>query len=222
MNKLQTDWFEFFGDDILQKISNINYNIRCLEQVGEIIYPCEDDRFAAFTIKPSDIKVVIIGQDPYHGEDQANGLAFSVRRGVKLPPSLKNMFKEINSDTGCANNAIGDLTQWVDQGVFLLNRCLTVSKGQPGSHDSIGWHEVTEFIVSKLSNDYPDIVFLLLGKKAQLLEYVINERSTVIKTSHPSPMGNSCNKGFFGSRCFSTINTVLITNGYKPIDWSIK
>ncbi len=185
------------------------------------IYPPKELIFRALELTPfENIKVVILGQDPYHGEGEANGLAFSVNKGVKLPPSLRNIYEELKSDMGIKIPNHGDLTSWAKQGVLLLNSVLTVEKDKPASHRNIGWEEYTDSIIKKISDKKENIVFILWGKYAQSKKAFIDERKhLVISSPHPSPF--SANKGFFGSKPFSKTNTYLKSKGKKEIDWRI-
>lgn len=187
---------------------------------GEV-YPPQDQVFRAFrTHAVGKSKAVIIGQDPYHGPGQANGLAFSVNKGQKLPPSLKNMFKELHEDLGVDLPEHGDLTSWAEQGVVLLNTILTVERGKPLSHADMGWEEMTKFLVHCINITDKPIVFLLWGKKAQ--EYksqITNPIHLILEAAHPSPF--SAHRGFFGSKPFSKTNEFLIACGREPIDWRL-
>ncbi len=185
------------------------------------IYPPKELIFRALELTPfENIKVVILGQDPYHGEGEANGLAFSVNKGVKLPPSLRNIYEELKSDMGIKIPNHGDLTSWAKQGVLLLNSVLTVEKDKPASHRNIGWEEYTDSIIREISDKKENIVFILWGKYAQSKKAFIDERKhLVISSPHPSPF--SANKGFFGSKPFSKTNTYLKSKGKKEIDWRI-
>ena len=185
------------------------------------IFPPKKQIFRALELTPfENIKVVILGQDPYHGEGEANGLAFSVNKGIKLPPSLRNIYKELESDLGVKPPIQGDLTSWAKQGVLLLNSVLTVEKDKPGSHRNIGWEEYTDTIIKEISDKKENIVFILWGKYAQSKKDLIDERKhLVISSPHPSPF--SARKGFFGSKPFSTTNTYLKSKGKKEIDWRV-
>lgn len=183
------------------------------------VYPPGANIFAAFNfVLPSDIKVVILGQDPYHGKGQANGFSFSVSQGVKNPPSLQNIFKEIESDLGIAPTDNGDLTRWAKQGVFLLNATLTVRAGNPGSHQKKGWEEFTDKVIEKISDNQEGIVFMLWGKFAQSKEILIDSsKHLILKAAHPSPF--SAYRGFFGCKHFSKANTYLKSHSKKIIEW---
>lgn len=190
---------------------------------GKIIYPKGSNIFNAFNLTPFDqVKVVILGQDPYHGPNQAHGLSFSVLPGIKPPPSLVNIFKEIKSDIGLQMPAdFGDLTHWAKQGVLLLNAALTVRAGEPFSHAKFGWADFTDAVIRTISDQKENVVFILWGKFAQEKQALIDEtKHHVLRAAHPSPF--SADKGFFGSKPFSKTNALLIKDGNEPIDWSIK
>ncbi|MDE6022864.1 MAG: uracil-DNA glycosylase [Muribaculaceae bacterium] len=183
------------------------------------VYPPASKIFSAFDNSPfSNTKVVIIGQDPYHGPGQANGLAFSVSPGIMIPPSLRNIFKEINSDIGTPIPADGDLTRWARQGVLLLNATLTVREHQPRSHANIGWGEFTDAAVKAVNEHGENVVFMLWGSDAIRKGSMIDtNRHLVLKAPHPSPL--SASRGFFGCRHFSQANAYLSAHGKKPIVW---
>lgn len=183
------------------------------------VYPPAGRIFAAFDACPFDkIKVVILGQDPYHEPGQANGLAFSVNDGVALPPSLINIFKEIASDTGVTPYPSGDLRRWSNQGVLLLNATLTVSAGQAGSHQGKGWEEFTDAVITHISRDLSGVVFMLWGNYARRKGAAIDRtRHLVLESPHPSPL--SAHRGFFGNHHFSLANNYLQRQGKEPIDW---
>lgn len=185
------------------------------------IYPKESQIFNALELTPFDkVKVVILGQDPYHGEFQANGLSFSVNKGVKIPPSLVNIYKELESDLGIRNVLNGDLSSWASQGVLLLNATLTVEQKKPGSHQKKGWEVFTDYIIEQLSQQKQGIVFVLWGSYAQKKGRNIDvKKHLVIQSAHPSPL--SVYRGFYGSKPFSTINTYLQEKNKTPINWSI-
>ncbi|MCX2486486.1 uracil-DNA glycosylase [Pedobacter sp. MR2016-24] len=192
------------------------------KETGHTVYPKGADIFNAFNHTPFDkVEVVILGQDPYHGQGQAHGLSFSVQKGVTVPPSLKNIYKELETDIeGFKTPAHGNLTQWADEGVLLLNASLTVRAHEPGSHQGKGWEAFTDQAISQLSGQKEGLVFLLWGKFAQNKSALIDEtRHTVIKSAHPSPF--SAYNGFFGSKPFSKTNAILIAKGKKPINWQI-
>lgn len=168
-----------------------------------------------------DVKVVILGQDPYHGPNQAHGLSFSVKPGVPAPPSLMNIYKELHDDLGCYIPNNGYLKKWADQGVMLLNTVLTVRAGQANSHKNMGWEHFTDRVISLLNEREDPIVFILWGKNAQSkLSIINNPKHFIIKSVHPSPL--SANRGFFGSKPFSKANNFLVSIGKEPIDWQIE
>jgi len=190
--------------------------------LGKSIFPPGPLIFNAFNATPFDsVKVVIIGQDPYHGLGQAHGLSFSVPNGVKVPPSLINIFKELETDIGIPySNTNGNLTQWAKQGVLLLNAALTVRAGEPFSHAKFGWAEFTDAVIKIISEKKSNVVFLLWGKFAQQKIELINQTSHYVLTAaHPSPF--SADKGFFGCRHFSKTIQLLMRNGQSPIDWKL-
>lgn len=183
------------------------------------IFPPAKEIFAAFDHSTFDqTRVVIIGQDPYHGDRQANGLCFSVRPDVKIPPSLKNIFKEIQDDLKIPDPANGDLTRWAEQGVLLLNATLTVQAHQPGSHQNKGWEQFTDEVIKSLSDNKNNLVFLLWGAYAQKKgQHIDRSKHHVLESPHPSPF--AAHKGFFGNRHFSKTNAYLEENELKPIEW---
>jgi uracil-DNA glycosylase len=185
------------------------------------IYPEIDNVFKALQLTPFDnIKVVILGQDPYHGAGQANGLAFSVLEDVKIPPSLQNIFKELQSDIGACAPKNGSLLAWAKQGVFLLNSSLTVEADKPNSHATIGWHQFTDDIISEISNRKEGIIFLLWGKFAQNKKMLIDTtKHFILEAPHPSPL--SAHKGFLGCKHFSKVNEILKKNNQKLINWKL-
>jgi uracil-DNA glycosylase len=189
--------------------------------LGKIIYPPGSLLFNAFNTTPFDhVKVVLLGQDPYHGKGQAHGLSFSVPEGIRPPPSLINIFKELQTDTGMPIPQHGNLTRWAQQGVLLLNACLSVRENDPLSHSKIGWVPFTDSVIGKISSEKKHIVFLLWGKFAQEKQALIDEtKHLVLKAAHPSPY--SANNGFFGCRHFSKTNEYLVKHGIDPVDWSL-
>ncbi len=189
---------------------------------GKVIYPTDDQIFTAFKLTPvNDVKVVILGQDPYHGPGQAHGLSFSVPTNItKLPPSLKNIYKELNADLGIPIATTGDLTSWAKQGVLLLNAMLTVEAKNAGSHQKQGWEKFTDHIIQLLSERCDGLVFVLWGAYAQKKTSLIDEgKHLVLKGIHPSPL--SAHRGFFGSTPFSYINQYLNDKGKSVIDWTL-
>jgi uracil-DNA glycosylase len=185
------------------------------------VFPPEEKVFAALSASPfENTKVVILGQDPYHGAQQADGLAFSVSRNTAIPPSLRNIFKELHSDLGVAVPTHGDLSAWAHQGVLLLNTTLTVREGEPGSHYGRGWENLTDAMIKALNEKTDSVVFLLWGAHARKKKALITRsHHVVIEGVHPSPL--SAYRGFFGSKPFSAVNTALQQSGQSPINWEI-
>lgn len=201
-----------------QKIMNF---LKSERNQNKNLYPPKKDTFNFLKITPySKVKIVIIGQDPYHQTGQANGLAFSVNRGVKIPPSLSNIFKELNQDIDFKIPNHGCLEKWAHQGVLLLNTTLTVEEGKPMSHAGIGWEKFTDKIISSLNSHEKEIIFFLWGSHAKSKSFLIDkERHFVLQAAHPSPL--SAHKGFFNCKHFSLANTILKEKGRKEIDWQI-
>ena len=191
------------------------------KQSGKTIYPPGSLIFNAFNSTPFDkVKVVILGQDPYHGDGQAHGLCFSVQYGVKPPPSLVNIYKELKSDVGFEIPAHGNLQKWTEQDVFLLNAMLTVEANQPASHQKKGWEEFTNAVIQKLSKERSGLIFMLWGNFAQQKAVLIDEtKHTILKAAHPSPF--SAYNGFFGCKHFSKTNEILKAKGEEEIDWQV-
>ena len=183
------------------------------------VYPPPKLVLNAFNLCPfADVQVVILGQDPYHGPGQAHGLSFSVPDGIKNPPSLKNIYKELATDIGVLPRTSGNLEAWAKQGVLLLNATLTVLPGQPGSHQGLGWETFTDAVIAKIANEKKHVVFILWGKYAQAKKSLIDEtKHLIIESPHPSPF--SAHTGFFGSRPFSRTNEYLTKHGIAPIQW---
>lgn len=218
--KIEASWKELLKDEFEKPyFRNIVQHLKTEKEQGKIIYPPGSLIFNAFDKTPVEkVKVVLLGQDPYHGAKQAMGLSFSVPRGVPPPPSLVNIFKELSTDIGMQIPNHGDLTHWAEQGVLLLNASLTVRAADPMSHARIGWHQFTDAVIKAIGQHKQHLVFLLWGKFAQEKTALINTRShEVLKAAHPSPL--SANNGFFGCRHFSKTNHYLIQNGRDPIDW---
>tara|TARA_B100000768_G_scaffold48379_1_gene47190 strand:- start:10358 stop:11047 length:690 start_codon:yes stop_codon:yes gene_type:complete len=187
---------------------------------GKKIYPDVRNIFSSLSLcQPKDINIVIVGQDPYHGNGQANGLAFSVNKGIKIPPSLRNIFSELESDLSIPIHKNGNLECWAKQGVLLLNTCLTVEESKPGSHQNIGWEEFTDAILHNIGYK-GSVVFILWGAKAHAKESIIfKENNLIIKSAHPSPF--SARRGFFGSKPFSRANAFLKLKGKSEINWNL-
>ena len=196
--------------------------LRMEKSAGKTIFPPGSLLFNAFNTTPFDaVKVVLLGQDPYHGPGQAHGLCFSVPEKISPPPSLVNIFRELHNDTGVPFPSSGNLTRWAQQGVLLLNASLSVRSNEPMSHSKIGWAQFTDTVITKISDLKKNIVFLLWGKFAQEKQALIDEtKHLVLKAAHPSPY--SANNGFLGCRHFSKTNDYLVQNGIDPIDWSLQ
>jgi uracil-DNA glycosylase len=220
--KIEASWKEILKDEFTKPyfLEIVNF-LRTEKMAGKTIYPPGSLIFNAFDTTPFDkVKIVLLGQDPYHGPRQAHGLSFSVQNGITPPPSLVNIFKELHADTGTPIPAHGNLTRWAEQGVLLLNASLTVRANEPMSHAKIGWAEFTHAVIKKISALKEHVVFLLWGKFAQEKQALIDEtKHLVLKAAHPSPY--SANYGFFGCRHFSKANEYLVQHGKDPIDWSL-
>src|SRR5690606_10007398 len=217
--KIAASWKARLADEFDKPyFQNLTQFVRNEYQSG-VIYPPGKDIFRAFDCCSfEDIKVVIIGQDPYHGPGQANGLCFSVANGITMPPSLKNIFKEIAQDLGKPIPSTGDLGRWAEQGVLLLNATLTVRASQPGSHQNKGWEQFTDAVIKKVSDEKQHVVFLLWGAYAQKKGEIIDRsKHLVLMSAHPSPF--SADRGFFGCRHFSKANQYLKSKGLQEIDW---
>lgn len=191
------------------------------DSAGAPIYPQKPRRFRALElVKPDEIKAVILGQDPYHGEGQAHGLAFSVSPGVRIPPSLRNIFKELSRDLGIEPPAHGFLESWAKQGVLLLNTVLSVEEGKAGSHQGLGWEEITDAVISHAGSQKSPAVFMLWGSHAQKKKPLIDPtRHLILDAPHPSPL--SAHRGFIGCGHFRKVNTFLSQSGLAEIDWSV-
>ena len=220
--KIEASWKEvlsnvFKSSYFLQTAAHIKTELA----TGAKIFPAGNNIFNAFNQTTFEhVKVVILGQDPYHGSGQAMGLSFSVPEGIKPPPSLVNIFKELKSDIGLPTPTNGDLTPWAKQGVLLLNAVLTVREDEPASHAKIGWMHFTDAVIKKISDEKKGIVFLLWGKFAEQKQILIDEtKHFVLKAAHPSPF--SADKGFFGCKHFSKTNELLAKQGLQVIDWHI-
>ena len=222
--ELEASWLEVLSDEFEKDyMLKLRQFLKEEKQAGKTIYPKGGDIFNAFAKTPFDeVKVVILGQDPYHGPNQAHGLSFSVQRGIPTPPSLQNIYKELATDIpGFIIPKTGDLTEWAEQGVLLLNATLTVQAANAGSHQKKGWERFTDTVIKTISDKKEGIVFILWGAYAQSKSVLIDEtKHLVIKSTHPSPLAVS-RGGFFGSKPFSKTNTYLQQHGEKPIDWQI-
>ena len=209
-------WQTFLGTSELDTIA-----MRCSERLStDMSYPSRGQRFRAFELcAPDSCRVVIVGQDPYHGPDQATGLAFSVNQSMQPPPSLRNILREWQADLGISAVPTGDLTAWAQQGVLLMNRVLTVLPGDPGSHRNLGWEHFTDLIIKRLSEDSIFRIFCLWGNDARQLNSLIGEGNGVMESAHPSPL--SAHRGFFGSKPFSSVNRLFREQGLSELDWSL-
>lgn len=220
--KIEESWKEVLRAEFDKPyFHQITAHLKTERATGATIYPPGSQIFNAFDKTPfNKVKVVLLGQDPYHGPGQAMGLSFSVPDGVKPPPSLDNIFKELYADIGLPTPKTGNLTKWAEQGVMLLNSVLTVRAKEPASHQKIGWQQFTDTVIQKISNEKEGIVFLLWGKFAQEKQVLIDEtKHHVLKAAHPSPF--SAHNGFFGCKHFSQTNKLLAAQGKDPIDWSV-
>lgn len=221
--QMHPSWLKVLAPELEQDyMLHLKQFLQQEQQNGHTIYPENSEIFNAFNHTPFEaVKIVILGQDPYHGPGQAHGLAFSVRNGVPIPPSLHNMYKELQSDIPEFNYPPhGELTQWADQGVLLLNATLTVRAGQPGSHQKQGWEQFTGKAIEELSTQRSGLIFMLWGKFAQAkISLIDTQKHFVLTAPHPSPF--SAHQGFFGCGHFSKANEILVREGILPIDWQI-
>ena len=220
--ELHPSWLAEIGNELEKPyMQALRHFLKEEKAAGKVIFPPSPFIFNAFNHTPFDkVRVVIIGQDPYHGDSQAHGLSFSVPKGIAPPPSLMNIFKEISSDLGIKMSRHGDLTPWADQGVLLLNATLTVESSKAGAHQGKGWEAFTDAAIAALNAHREGVVFVLWGSYAQKKGHMIDEqRHLVLKSPHPSPL--SAHRGFFGNHQFSTINQHLIQQGQTPIDWQL-
>jgi uracil-DNA glycosylase len=220
--KIEPSWKEVLKNEFSQSyFQQIVQHLKTEKLQGKTIYPPGRFIFNAFNTTPFDkVKVVILGQDPYHGSGQAHGLCFSVQNDVPPPPSLVNIYKELQTDIGFHIPDHGNLTNWAEQGVFLLNASLTVRAGEPMSHSKIGWATFTDTVIKKIADLKSNVVFLLWGKFAQEKRILINEsKHLILRSVHPSPL--SAHAGFFGCKHFSKTNEYLTSKGIDPIDWSL-
>ena len=219
---IEESWKKALKDEFAKPyFHQIVTHLKMEKMAGKVIYPPGPLIFNAFAKTPLPaVKVVILGQDPYHNPGQAHGLSFSVPDGVPPPPSLVNIYKEITADTGIQMPRTGNLTPWAERGVLLLNASLTVRMNEPGSHAKIGWADFTNAVIKHISDDRTHVVFLLWGRFAQEKQSLIDAtKHLVLKAAHPSPL--SAHNGFFGCRHFSRTNEYLVKNGIDPIDWSL-
>lgn len=218
------DWQQVIGQELTKPYFQQLRKFVADEYAATTVYPTKEDVMNAFQATSyADVKVVILGQDPYHGPHQAHGMSFSVQPGVKLPPSLRNMLKELHDDVGCAIPHNGFLMKWAKQGVLLLNTVLTVRAGQAHSHKGQGWEQFTDAVIEKLAQRPEPVIFVLWGKPAQEKAKIIEKSGVahkILQAPHPSPL--SAHRGFFGSKPYSQINEQLVAWGQQPIDWCLE
>lgn len=220
--KLDSSWLDVLQDEFDKPyMVNLKQFLAAQKAEGKTIYPAGSNWFAAFNHTPFDqVKVVILGQDPYHGPNQAHGLCFSVLPGISIPPSLRNMYQELQADLGATAPDHGCLTHWAQQGVLLLNATLTVEQGNAGAHQGQGWEQFTDRAVQALNEQREGLIFLLWGSYAQKKgAFIDTSKHRVLKAPHPSPL--SSYRGFFGCKHFSLANQYLDEQGAKPIDWQL-
>ena len=218
---MHSSWEEIFNN--YPKIDELNNMIKEIDEqrLTKTIYPPREQVFRVFDLPLKDIKVVILGQDPYHNPDQACGLSFSVNDGVPLPKSLINIYKELHDDLGIKPAKTGNLESWFKQGVFLLNAVLTVEKNSPASHSKMGWENFTDYIIENISEKNENVVFVLWGAYARNKNKLIDpSKHKIIESAHPSPL--SAYRGFFGSKVFSQINSYLAENDRETINFELK
>lgn len=223
MSQIANDWQEALSAEFKKEYYRNLYQFVKKEYESQVIYPPSEDIFTALHLTPlSEVKVVILGQDPYHNENQAHGLSFSVLPSQnEIPPSLVNIYKELHDDLGCYIPDNGYLKKWADQGVLMLNTVLTVRAHQANSHKGRGWEQFTDAILAKVNEKEEPVVYLLWGNPAQSkIPMLTNPKHLILKAPHPSPL--SAYRGFFGCKHFSTANEYLVSNGLKPIDWQIE
>ncbi|TVR79312.1 MAG: uracil-DNA glycosylase [Saprospirales bacterium] len=219
--KINTEWREVLRDEFEKPyFSKLRQKLLQDKQAGKLIYPSGSKIFNAFDSTPfSKVKVIILGQDPYHGPGQAMGLSFSVPRNIKIPPSLRNIHKELHNDLSITPPDHGDLSTWAKRGVFLLNAILTVEHKKPGSHSKIGWETFTDAVIEKLSDERENLVFLLWGRFARSKASLIDSRKhQILESAHPSPLAGNA---FMNNHHFSKANNALTSKDIEPIDWSI-
>jgi uracil-DNA glycosylase len=222
MPGIENDWLEVYNDEFKKPYYKELFKFVGDEYSKGKVFPPSDEIFSAFNLTPlSKVKVVIIGQDPYHNDGQAHGLSFSVKPGIDIPPSLVNIYKELQDDLGCRIPNNGYLVKWAEQGVLMLNSVLTVRAHQAFSHQGHGWEEFTDAAIKGLNTQNRPIVFILWGRPAQSKKKMLNNpRHLILEAPHPSPL--SAHRGFFGSKPFSKTNEFLVKNGETPIDWQIE
>jgi uracil-DNA glycosylase len=218
--QLPADWRKILADEFAKPYFEKLLTFVNEQRAAHVVFPPEEDVFSAFRVTPfKDVKVLLLGQDPYHGKGQAHGMCFSVKSGVRPPPSLVNMLQELHDDLGCKVPNHGNLEAWAKQGVLLLNAVLTVRQGEPNSHKSQGWEKFTDAVIKALNDREKPVVFALWGGYAQKKEKLVsNDRHRVVKTAHPSPLSAA---KFLGSKPYSAINAALKEVGQEPVDWKI-
>lgn len=220
--KLEASWKKQLAEEFSKPyMHTLKQFLLAEKQANKVIYPKGNLIFNAFNLTPfEDVKVVILGQDPYHGPNQAHGLCFSVLPGVKIPPSLRNIYKELKNDLGIEPVQHGFLEAWAKQGILLLNTVLTVEEGKAASHQGKGWEQFTDQVIMKLNQHEKSLIFVLWGSHAQRKGNIIDtRRHQILKSAHPSPL--SAHQGFLGNKHFSTINNLLIQQGIPPVDWQL-
>ena len=222
MGAIQNDWLEAVGEEFKKPYYKELYEFVKEEYTTATVYPPSDDIFNALHLTAlKDVKVLVLGQDPYHGANQAHGLSFSVLPGQRIPPSLRNIYQELHDDLGCYIPNNGYLEKWAKQGVLMLNTVLTVRAHKPNSHQGKGWEHFTDAIIEAVNKEDRPIVYLLWGRPAQSkIPMLNNPKHLILKAPHPSPY--SADRGFFGCRHFSQANEFLKANGQEPIDWQIE
>ena len=222
MGMIQNDWLEELGEEFRKPYYKKLYTMVKDEYSTQVIFPASEDIFNAFHLTPlKDVKVVILGQDPYHNVGHSHGLCFSVKPDVDIPPSLVNIYKELQDDIGCYIPNNGYLVKWASQGVLMLNTVLTVRAHQANSHRGIGWEEFTDAAIKVLNEQDRPIVYILWGAPAQKKKAMLNnQKHLILEAPHPSPL--SAYRGFFGSKPFSKTNAFLSEHGIEPIDWQIE
>lgn len=222
MAAIENDWLEPLQTEFKKPYYKELYNFVKKEYSSTVIYPPSDEIFNAFHFTPlSKVKVLLLGQDPYHNVNQAHGLSFSVKPGQEIPPSLQNIYKELNNDLGCYVPNNGYLKKWAEQGVLLLNTVLTVRAHQANSHKGYGWEQFTDAVINAINEQDRPIVYFLWGSPAQKkLPMLTNPKHLILTAPHPSPL--SAYRGFFGCKHFSRCNDFLVNNGIEPIDWQIE
>lgn len=215
------DCHRVIAEEFKQSYFNKLQEFLISERLSHTIYPAKEETFSAFELTPYEqVKIVLLGQDPYHNENQAHGLCFSVRPGVKPPPSLGNIFKELKQDIGFETPNNGYLVTWAKQGILMLNTVLSVRAGMANSHKNKGWETFTDVVISKISQKPVPVIFVLWGKDAQKkVKLIDTNKNIIIQSAHPSPL--SAHNGFFGSKPFSAINSALISYGQSEINWQI-